>query len=45
MDNRWNRKGFNILLTGESTLSCYGRLQMATDLSDCRICAYKKDTS
>ena len=44
MDNRCNRKGSNLLLTGESTLSCYSRIQMAADLSDCGICTYEKDT-
>ena len=44
MDNSCNQKGFNLLLTCESTLSCYWRLQTAALLSDCRVCTFKKDT-
>ena len=44
MDNWCNRKGFNLLLTGKSTLICYWRLQMAADLFDCRVSPYEKDT-
>ena len=43
MDNRCNRKGSNILLTGESTLSCYWRLQMAALQSDYSVSTYKKE--